>query len=63
MEQRTDTSDPKALRAALVAIGVSQPYASQLVSGARTPSARLALDIEARLGVPVSFWFAQREAA
>lgn len=48
--------DAQALKAALVGIGVSRPYASQLVNGRRTPSYKLALRIQQELGVPPEHW-------
>lgn len=43
-------------------IGVSKPYAHQLVSGLRSPSLRLALRIEAELGVSPTVWPMPRPA-
>lgn len=37
-------------------IGVSKPYAHQLISGLRTPSLKLALQIEEEFGVPPRAW-------
>lgn len=46
-----------AIKAAdLQKIGVSKPYAYQLIAGSRSPSLRLALQIEAALGVPPTAW-------
>lgn len=49
--------------AGLRGIGISAPYASQLVSGERTPSLKLALRIKRELGVPVEYWDRTDEAA
>lgn len=46
----------------LQGIGVSKPYAHQLVSGRRSPSLKLALKIQERLGVPVKSWPMARKA-
>lgn len=37
-------------------IGVSKPYAHQLLAGGKTPSLTLALRIEKELGVPPQVW-------
>jgi len=37
-------------------IGVSKPYAHQLLAGGKTPSLPLALKIEKELGVPPQVW-------
>ena len=37
-------------------IGVSKPYSHQLISGDRTPSLKLAIQIEQKLGVPTTAW-------
>lgn len=44
------------LAPALVRLGLSQSYVSQLVNRRRSPSLRLALRIERALGVPPGFW-------
>lgn len=50
-------SEPSTLKAAdLQRIGVSKPYAHQLVGGIRSPSLRLALKIQAEFGIPVGAW-------
>ena len=50
----TDASNIKA--ADLQRIGISKPYAHQLVRGDRSPSLKLALRIEAALGISPSAW-------
>jgi len=37
-------------------MGVSKPYAHQLLAGGRTPSLKLALLIEAQFGIPPRAW-------
>jgi plasmid maintenance system antidote protein VapI len=55
---------PKELRAALVRqCGISAPYASQLVSGKRTPSYQMAIRIQEALGVSAEFWAQSQDAA
>lgn len=49
-------ADQPSLNQRLVGIGVSRPYASQLAAGKRTPSLRLALEIEAKLGISAAVW-------
>lgn len=44
-------SDSTPLLKQLVALGVSQPYASQISRGVRTPSLRLAIKIYRKIGV------------
>lgn len=52
-----DMETPKTIKASdLQRVGVSKPYAHQLVTGARTPSLSLALRLEAALGIPVKSW-------
>lgn len=48
----------KALRDGM---GLSASYASELVSGKRSPSLALAVRIEDRLGIPTSFWVRRDE--
>lgn len=55
MKQNPLLSDKKALRAALRE-RVSATYAQYLVTGERTPGRSLALELEADLGIPVSWW-------
>lgn len=43
-------------------IGVSKPYAHQLLAGGKTPSLPLALKIEKELGVPPQVWPLQKRA-
>jgi len=50
-----DDSQPS-LNARLIAIGVSESYASLLANNKRAPSLALALRIESELGIPVSHW-------
>ncbi|MGH6979519.1 MAG: helix-turn-helix domain-containing protein [Brevundimonas sp.] len=58
---------PKEIAAALRSkVGLSAGYASELANLQRTPSLRLALKIEAALGIPPSHWVksdSQAEAA
>lgn len=54
---------PNIKAADLQRIGVSKPYAHQLVSGLRKPSLDLALKIESELGVPPGAWPFPRKAA
>lgn len=42
-------------------IGVSKPYAHQLLAGGKTPSLTLALRIEKELGVPPQVWPLSRQ--
>jgi transcriptional regulator with XRE-family HTH domain len=58
-----DVDNPQDLAAKLQALGLSQPYASQLANRKRAPSLKLALIIEKRLGIPPRFWEAATEAA
>ena len=37
-------------------IGVSKPYAHQLLAGTRTPSLKLAVQVEDEFGVPPRAW-------
>lgn len=47
---------PSIKAADLQRIGISKPYAHQLISGARTPSLKLALRIQAELGIAPASW-------
>ena len=44
-------------------IGVSKPYAHQLLAGGKTPSLSLALRIEKELGIPPQIWPLPKKAA
>lgn len=56
----TDVTQIKA--ADLQRIGVSKPYAHQLVAGDRTPSLKLANKIHEALGIPTTAWPLSRPA-
>jgi len=49
-------SHPTVKAADLQRIGISKPYAHQLASGRGTPSLKKAVEIEEKLGIPVSAW-------
>lgn len=54
---RAMTQHRASIKAAdLQKLGISKPYAHQLVSGVRTPSLKMALLIQSELGVPPSAW-------
>jgi transcriptional regulator with XRE-family HTH domain len=51
------TKHPTDLKATdLQRIGVSKPYAHQLLAGLRTPSLKLAVQVEAEFGIPPKAW-------
>lgn len=50
------SKSPNPTLVALSGIGISIPYAYQLISGVRSPSLKLALKIEREIGIPVSYW-------
>lgn len=53
------TKHPSDLKATdLQRIGVSKPYAHQLLTGLRTPSLKLAVQVEAEFGIPPKAWLA-----
>ena len=47
---------PITLQQRLIAAGVSRPYAIQLSKGDRTPSLKLAIQLQDRLGIPANAW-------
>lgn len=53
--------DPKALAAALVELGMSAPFASQVANRKRRPSLAWAVKIERALGIPCAFWTEEKE--
>lgn len=56
-------AEPKALATRLrETLGVSAGYASDLANGNRKPSLEKAVEIEAKLGIPVAAWL-ERNAA
>lgn len=51
------TKHPSDLKATdLQRIGVSKPYAHQLLAGLRTPSLKLAVQVEVEFGIPPKAW-------
>jgi transcriptional regulator with XRE-family HTH domain len=48
--------DPLEFSGKLRGLGISRPYASQLATGARTPSMSLAMSICERLGISLDVW-------
>lgn len=52
MKIRTD----KPTQAELIALGISQPYASELARGKKLPSLRVAQQVEGALGYPAGAW-------
>lgn len=56
------TADPETLARALVGVGISPSYASELARKKRTPSLKKAVLIEQRLGISPRWWI-DREAA
>lgn len=58
-----ESDSPQSLNARLKSIGIKEAYASHLATGRRTPSLALALEIEAKLGIPVSEWAERKRKA
>ena len=57
-----ETDSSPTINQRLMQAGVGESHASMLANGKRTPSMRLALALEEKLGIPVSAWAQGPEA-